>query len=104
MTKRVMYTTAIMFAVTTIIITTLPFSTSAVVSAQEQQNQQQISPTTSILLSQNNNSSLPPASFPLKTIFKQVENSTVQVTSKIPLGASSALNPQSPNATALGRE
>jgi S1-C subfamily serine protease len=103
MTKRLIYATAIMFAVIIIIITALPFSTSAVVSAQEQQDQQQISPTTtSTLLSQNNNSSLPASSLPLKTIFKQVENSTVQVTSKIPLGAPSARNPQSPNATALG--
>ncbi len=103
MTKRLIYTTVIMFAVTTIIITTLPLSTSSVISAQEQQHQQQItSTTTSTLLSQNNNSSLPHASLPLKTIFKLVENSTVQITSKIPLGAPSALIPQSPNATALG--
>src|SRR5437899_5983638 len=38
---------------------------------------------------------------PLKTIFKQVEKSVVQITSKIP-AAPDALNPQSPNATALG--
>ena len=103
MTKRLICTTVIMFAVTTIIITTLPLSTSSVISAQEQQHQQQItSTTTRTLLSQNNNSSLPHASLPLKTIFKLVENSTVQITSKIPLGAPSALTPQSPNATALG--
>jgi S1-C subfamily serine protease len=104
MTKRFMNTVAIMVAVTTIIlITAAPFSTFAAVLTQEQQHQQQISSTTiSTLLSQNNNSSLPPASLPLKTIFKQVENSIVQITSKIPLGSPNALNPQSPNATALG--
>jgi S1-C subfamily serine protease len=38
----------------------------------------------------------------LRTIFKQVENSVVQITSKIPTPTSNALNPQSPNTTALG--
>jgi S1-C subfamily serine protease len=38
----------------------------------------------------------------LRTIFKQVENSVVQITSKFPTSASNALNPQSANTTALG--
>jgi S1-C subfamily serine protease len=38
---------------------------------------------------------------PLNTIFKQVENSVVQITSKIPT-PSNPQNPQAPNATALG--
>jgi S1-C subfamily serine protease len=38
----------------------------------------------------------------LKAIFKQVENSVVQITRKLPTAASNALNPQTPNATALG--
>ena len=50
--------------------------------------------------SQSTNSSA--TSSPLKTIFKDVENSIVQITSKIPTGAPNALNPQSQNATALG--
>jgi S1-C subfamily serine protease len=41
---------------------------------------------------------------PLNTIFKQVENSVVQITSKVPIPSSSSnpQNPQAPNATALG--
>ena len=50
--------------------------------------------------SQSTNSSA--TSSPLKTIFKDVENSIVQITSKIPTGNPNALNPQSQNATALG--
>jgi S1-C subfamily serine protease len=38
----------------------------------------------------------------LRAIFKQVENSVVQITSKIPRSAPNGLNPQTPNATALG--
>ncbi|MFZ0225052.1 MAG: trypsin-like peptidase domain-containing protein, partial [Candidatus Nitrosopolaris sp.] len=38
----------------------------------------------------------------LRTIFKQVENSVVQITSKLPTAAPNALNPQTPNTTALG--
>ncbi len=40
----------------------------------------------------------------LRTIFKQVENSVVQITRKLPSSAAppNALNPQTPNATALG--
>jgi S1-C subfamily serine protease len=38
----------------------------------------------------------------LRTIFKQVENSVVQITSKLSTPASNGLNPQSSNTTALG--
>ena len=38
----------------------------------------------------------------LRTIFKQVENSVVQITSRLPTHVSNGLNPQSPNTTALG--
>src|SRR5205809_2149279 len=56
--------------------------------------QQQVAAISSSL--QNTNSSAP--ALTIKNIFKQVENSVVQITSKVP----TALNPQSPNATALG--
>ena len=46
---------------------------------------------------------LKPNPLSLRTIFKQVENSVVQITSKIPTtGVSNPSNPQSPNTTALG--
>jgi len=38
----------------------------------------------------------------LRAIFKQVENSVVQIIRKLPTAATNALNPQTPNATALG--
>ena len=38
----------------------------------------------------------------LREIFKQVENSVVQITRKIPTSTPNTLNPQTPNATALG--
>jgi S1-C subfamily serine protease len=63
---------------------------------------QQTSSTTSSPQSNGSSFSVPSTTLPLKTIFKQVENSVVQITSKIPTGAPNALNPQSPNATALG--
>ena len=55
--------------------------------------QQQINSNTSS--SQGTNSSSFPNPLPLKTIFKQVENSVVQITSKPP-------NPQSPNTSTSG--
>src|SRR6188472_77172 len=39
---------------------------------------------------------------PLNIIFKQVENSVVQITSKVPIPSNNPQNPQAPNATALG--
>jgi S1-C subfamily serine protease len=46
----------------------------------------------------------PQSPSPLNAIFKQVENATVQITSKVPIPSSSSnpQNPQAPNATALG--
>src|SRR2546421_2446253 len=77
-----------------VLVITIPLSTfivqPTVIAAQQQSNSS----------SQSTNSSA--TSSPLKTIFKDVENSVVQITSKIPTGAPNALNPQSPNATALG--
>jgi S1-C subfamily serine protease len=75
----------------------IPFNRSFTAVAQ----QQQINSNTSSFQSTSSSSSFPnPLS--LNTIFKQVENSVVQVTSKIPTATSNPLNPQSPNATALG--
>jgi S1-C subfamily serine protease len=79
---------AIVFAVAIIMIT-IP---STVVAKTQQINSNTSS-------SQATNSSSNP--LPLKTIFKQVENSVVQITSKIPT-TPNPLNPQSSNATALG--
>ena len=77
-----------------VLVITIPLSTfivqPTVIAAQQQSNSS----------SQSTNSSA--TSSPLKTIFKDVENSIVQITSKIPTGAPNALNPQSQNATALG--
>ena len=97
MRKRFVFATAIVFAVA--IMITIPFNrfvfTSPAVAAQ----QQQINSSTSSSQSNNSSSSNP---LSLKTIFKQVENSVVQITSKIPTAIPNPLNPQSPNATALG--
>jgi S1-C subfamily serine protease len=77
-----------------VLVITIPLSTfivqPTVIAAQQQSNSS----------SQSINSSA--TSSPLKTIFKDVENSIVQITSKIPTGVPNALNPQSQNATALG--
>jgi len=96
MTKRFWFATAVVFAVA--IMITIPYSgfilTPTVVAAQ----QQQMNSTTPS--SQNTNSS-PANPLPLKTIFKQVQNSVVQITSKIPT-TPNPQNPQTPNATTLG--
>ena len=96
MRKRLL-ATAIVFAVALII--TIQFNRFIVPSTAVAQ-QQQINSNSST--SQSTNSSSPnPLS--LKTIFKQVENSVVQITSKIPTtSVPNPLNPQSPNATTLG--
>jgi S1-C subfamily serine protease len=47
-------------------------------------------------------SSSPNSLLSLKAIFKQVQNSIVQITSKIPLPTTDQSNPQAQNATALG--
>jgi S1-C subfamily serine protease len=90
-------TIVIVFSIAMIIIPSGTFRIPVHVMATQQH---QINSTTSI--QQNTNTSSSPATpLPLKTIFKQVEKSVVQVTSKIP-AAPDALGPQSPNATALG--
>src|SRR6266566_1335449 len=87
----------IVFSITLIIIPLSTFRIPVNVMAIQQHPINSISPT-----EQNTNTSSPSATpLPLKTIFKQVEKSVVQITSKIP-SAPDALNPQSPNATALG--
>ncbi|MGC2683398.1 MAG: trypsin-like peptidase domain-containing protein, partial [Candidatus Nitrosopolaris sp.] len=90
-----MLVTAI-FAVTIIItIQSNRFIVPSTAVAQQQQINSSSSP--------NSNSSSSPNPLSLNTIFKQVENSVVQITSKIPTtGASNPLNPQSPNVTASG--
>jgi S1-C subfamily serine protease len=77
-----------------VLVIIIPLSTfivqPTVIAAQQQSNSS----------SQSTNSSA--TSSPLKTIFKDVENSIVQITSKIPTGVPNGLNPQSQNVTALG--
>jgi hypothetical protein len=93
MRKPIVFATIIVFAVAIIII--IPFGTlivqPTVIAAQHESNSSS---------SQNTNSSSAASpSSALKTIFKQVEDSVVQITSKIPTGAPNALPPQSENAT-----
>ena len=96
MRKRFAFAIAIVFAVA-IMITTIPFNRFILPSTAAVAQQQQINSNTS----QSTNSSSPnPLS--LKTIFKQVGNSVVQITSKIPTATPNPLNPQAPNATELG--
>jgi S1-C subfamily serine protease len=86
MRKRFAFATAIVFAVA--IITTIPSTAVA--------QQQRIDSDTSTSQSTSNQLSL-------NTIFKQTENSVVQITSKTPTtGVRNPLNPQSPNATTSG--
>ena len=93
MRKRFAFATAVVFVIG--IMTTIPFNGMLASTAVAQQ--QQINSNTS---SQTANPSNP---LPLRTIFKQVENSVVQITSKTPtIGAPNSQNPQSPNATTLG--
>jgi S1-C subfamily serine protease len=98
MKNRFAFATAIVFAVAIMIGIALGgFILSSTAVAQ----QQRINSNTSS--SQGTNYSSNP--LPLKTIFKQVENSVVQITSKIPTTTTATpnpLNPQTPNATTLG--
>src|SRR5215472_3847715 len=100
MRKSIAFATAIVFAAA--IMITNPFNGFMLPSTAVAQQQQINSSTSSSLAQQQqlNSSSSNPLS--LKTIFKQVENSVVQITSKIPTAIPNPLNPQSPNATALG--
>ena len=96
MRKRLL-ATAIVFAVAMMI--TIPFNRFILPSIAVAQ-QQQINSNSSSFQSTNSSS---PNPLPLKTIFKQVENTVVQVTSKIPTTVvPNPLNPQSPNVTASG--
>ena len=89
MIKRFGFATGILFVVA--IMTTVPFNSELPSTAVAQQ--QRINTNTSSVQSTSN-------SLPLKTIFKQVENSVVQITSKIPI-TTGVPNPSS-NATTLG--
>ncbi|HYA84290.1 MAG TPA: trypsin-like peptidase domain-containing protein [Candidatus Bathyarchaeia archaeon] len=93
MRKRIAFVTAIIFGV--VIITTIPFN--GVLPSIAMAQQQRINSDTSSPQSTSN-------PLPLKTIFKQVENSVVQITSKIPItpGVPNPQNPPSSNATTLG--
>jgi len=89
-------TIVIAFSITLIINPLSTFKIPINVMAIQQHPMNTTSPT-----EQNTNTSSSSATpLPLKTIFKKVEKSVVQITSKIP-AATDALNPQS-NATALG--
>ena len=99
MRRRFVFATAIVFAVAIIMIT-FPFNRFILSSTAVVAQQQQINSNTSS--SQGTNSSSPnPLS--LNSIFKQVENSVVQITSKTPTaGVPNPLNRTSSNATTLG--
>jgi S1-C subfamily serine protease len=87
MKKSFVLTTAKLFILVSTTVVALSFSTFMIpFAATAQQQQQQTSPSLS-----------------LRDIFKQVQNSTVQITSKVP-ALNNPANPQSPqqNATALG--
>jgi S1-C subfamily serine protease len=95
MRNRFAVATAVVFAVA--IMITIPFKGFILPSTAVAQQQQLNSNASS---SQGTNSSSNPLS--LNTIFKQTENSVVQITSKIPTATPNPLNPQTPNATVLG--
>jgi S1-C subfamily serine protease len=97
MRKRFGFAVAIVFVVA-IIITTVPFNRFILPSIAVAQTQQ-ISSNTSYSQGTTSSSSNP---LPLKTIFKQVENSVVQITSKISTTTPNPITPQTPNATVLG--
>jgi S1-C subfamily serine protease len=97
MRKRFVIVAAIVFALAIIMIT-IPFNGFIIPSATVVAQQQRINSDTSSSQSTNSSNALP-----LKTIFKEVENSIVQITSKtLTTGVPNPLNPQSPNATTLG--
>jgi S1-C subfamily serine protease len=79
MRKRLAFATAIVFVIATIMTIMVPATAVA---------------------AQSTNSSYPSPNPSLKTIFKQIENSVVQITTKIP--TTGVPNPQSPNVTAVG--
>ena len=93
-----MFAIAIVFAVEIIMIT-IPFNGFILPSTAVAQ-QQQINSNTSSSLTTNSS----PNPLSLNTIYKQVRDSVVQITSKIPTttGVPNPPNPLSPNATTLG--
>ena len=86
MRKRFAFATAILFAVA-IMITTIPFNR-FVLASTAVVAQKQIKSNTSSSLTTNSSST---NALPLKTIFKQVENSVVQITSKMPITTATTL-------------
>ncbi|MGA8082095.1 MAG: trypsin-like peptidase domain-containing protein, partial [Candidatus Nitrosopolaris sp.] len=100
MIKRFAFAKSILFVVAIIMVKSTSnrvILTPTAVAAQTQQ----INSNTS---SRGTNSSSSSNALPLKTIFKEVENSVVQITSKIPIttGVPNPQNPPSSNATTLG--
>ena len=95
MRKRFAFATAVVFAIAMMI--TIPLN--GVLPSTAVAQQQRINSDTSS--SQSTNSSSNP--LPLRTIFKQLENSVVQITSKPPMiGVSNPSNQSSSNVTTLG--
>ncbi|HYV52699.1 MAG TPA: trypsin-like peptidase domain-containing protein [Candidatus Eisenbacteria bacterium] len=95
MRKRFAFATAVVFAIAMMI--TIPLN--GVLPSTAVAQQQRINSDTSS--SQSTNSSSNP--LPLRTIFKQLENSVVQITSKPPMiGLSNPSNQSSSNVTTLG--
>jgi S1-C subfamily serine protease len=94
MRNRFAVVTAVVFAVA--IMITIPYSGFILTPTSVAAQTQQMNSNTSSFQSTSN-------PLPLKTIFKQVGNSVVQITSKIPTtDLPNSQNPQSPNATTLG--
>jgi S1-C subfamily serine protease len=98
MRNRFAVGTAVVFAVTMMMMITIPFNGFILPSIAVAQRQQMNSTTTS---SQNTNSSSSSNPFTLNSIFKQVENSVVQITSKTPTTSNSS-NQSLSNANTLG--
>ena len=98
MITRFAFATAIVFAVVIMII--IPFDGPFILPSTVVAQQQRINSNTSSSQSTNSSSN----SLSLNSIFKQVENSVVQITSKIPIttGVPNPQNPPSSNATTLG--
>ena len=99
MKKRFVFATAIVFALAIIMITS-PLNRFILSSTSVAAQQQQISSNTSSSLTTNSSTTNP---LSLNTIYKQAENSVVQITSKTPTtGVPNPLNPPSSHATTLG--
>ena len=89
MRKRFAFATAVVFAIA--IMTTIPFNCVLPSTAQQQR------------INSNTSSSQNANPLPLKTIFKQLQNSVVQITSKIPaIGVPNPSNQSSSSVTTLG--